>query len=267
VTVALITLAADKGAPGVTTAALALAAVWPARAMVAECDPSGGDLVYRLPGADGSPLNPDLGLLSLAATARRGLHPGQAWQHAQVLHGGLDVLVGLSTAEQAGGLAGLWSTFGQAFSLVPDADVFADCGRLGPGAPTLELIAHSSLLLLVARATVDQVAHLRDRIAVLSAALERGSFAGPPIGVVLVADPDQRKRTVEQVSALLRAAQLSADVVGVLANDPKGAALLAGEWGGRLDKSLLIRSAREVALGLYQRLYARAGEQADRMGE
>jgi len=36
-------------------------------------------------------------------------------------------------------------------------------------------------------------------------------------------------------------------VVGGLANDPKGAELLRGEWGGRLDKTLLIRTAREAA--------------------
>ena len=48
--VALIAVAADKGAPGVTTTAVALAAVWPRPVLLAECDPAGGDLVYRLPG-------------------------------------------------------------------------------------------------------------------------------------------------------------------------------------------------------------------------
>ena len=47
---ALIAVAADKGAPGVTTASVALAAVWPRPVLLAECDPAGGDLVYRLPG-------------------------------------------------------------------------------------------------------------------------------------------------------------------------------------------------------------------------
>ncbi|MFC7645039.1 hypothetical protein ACFQX6_33560 [Streptosporangium lutulentum] len=32
-----------------------------------------------------------------------------------------------------------------------------------------------------------------------------------------------------------------------LAHDPKGAELLRGQWGGRLDRSLLIRTARELA--------------------
>ena len=51
VAMALIAVAADKGAPGVTTTALALAAVWPRPVLLAECDPAGGDLVYRFPAA------------------------------------------------------------------------------------------------------------------------------------------------------------------------------------------------------------------------
>src|SRR5258708_11342673 len=84
---ALIAIAADKGAPGVTTTALALAAVWPRPVLLAECDPAGGDLVYRLPAADGSRLDPRRGLLSLAVAARRGLQPHQAWEHTPKLNG------------------------------------------------------------------------------------------------------------------------------------------------------------------------------------
>ena len=51
----LVALAADKGSPGVTTAAVALAAVWPRPALVAECDPSGGDLAMRLHAPGGAP--------------------------------------------------------------------------------------------------------------------------------------------------------------------------------------------------------------------
>ena len=55
---ALIAVAADKGAPGVTTTALALAAVWPRPVLLAECDPAGGDLVYRLPAGASPPSRP-----------------------------------------------------------------------------------------------------------------------------------------------------------------------------------------------------------------
>jgi hypothetical protein len=257
--VALIALAADKGSPGVTTTAVALGAVWPGRAIVAECDPAGGDLAYRLPGRDGAPLDPHRGLLSLAATARHGIQPRQVLDHVQVLNGGLEVLVGVSTAEQSSGLASLWDGFGQAFREVPEADVLADCGRVGPGSPTLALLRHAPLLLLVARATVESVAHTRDRVAALAGRLDAAGVSGPTIGVVLVAGPDRSRDAVAQVTYVLRGAQLPAEVVGVVAGDPKGAALLSGQWGGRVARSLLVRSAREVA-GHVHRMLATPSE-------
>jgi hypothetical protein len=245
--VALIALAADKGSPGVTTTAVALGAVWPGRAIVAECDPAGGDLAYRLPGPGGAPLDPNRGMLSLAATARHGVEPEQVWDHVQVLNGGLEVLVGVSTAEQSSGLRSLWDGFGQAFRGVAEADVLADCGRVGPDSPSLALLRHASLLLLVARATVESVAHTRDRLAALAGRLGGASVAGPGIGVVLVAEPDRSRQAIGQVGEVLRGAQLPAEVVGAIAHDPKGAALLSGQWGGRLGRSLLVRSTRQVA--------------------
>jgi hypothetical protein len=53
-------------------------------------------------------------------------------------------------------------------------------------------------------------------------------------------------------------------VLGGLALDPKGADLLSGRWGGRLDRSLLIRSAREVAADLAGRLAAPPPPEAPR---
>ncbi|HSS91257.1 MAG TPA: hypothetical protein VLL69_18210, partial [Streptosporangiaceae bacterium] len=72
---ALVAVASDKGAPGVTTASVVLAAVWPRPVLLAECDPAGGDLRYRFRAADGGGLDPGRGLLSLAVAARRGLRP------------------------------------------------------------------------------------------------------------------------------------------------------------------------------------------------
>jgi MinD-like ATPase involved in chromosome partitioning or flagellar assembly len=257
--VALIALAADKGSPGVTTTAIALGAVWPGRTIVAECDPAGGDLAYRLPGSSGAPLDPNRGLLSLAATARHGVQPQQVWDHVQVLNGGLEVLVGVTSAEQAGGLRSLWEGFGRAFRQVAEADVLVDCGRLGPDSPSLALLRHASLLLLVARATVESVAHTRDRLAALAGGQGASGVLGPVMGVVLVAGPDESRDTAAQVTAVLRGAQLPVEVVGTIAHDPKGAALLNGQWGGRLGRSLLVRSARQVAAQVHGLLVSPSG--------
>ncbi|HZD68787.1 MAG TPA: hypothetical protein VFA45_07675, partial [Actinomycetes bacterium] len=61
----VIALAAGKGSRGVTTAALALAATWPAprRVLLAECDPAGGSLAVRFR------LRPTPGLVSLGSVA------------------------------------------------------------------------------------------------------------------------------------------------------------------------------------------------------
>ncbi|QKW08471.1 hypothetical protein HUT18_20965 [Streptomyces sp. NA04227] len=259
---ALIALAADKGSPGVTTAAVALAAVWPRRVLLAETDPAGGDLVYRSAAAHGGPLNPNTGMLSIAATARRGLVPDQLWDHTQPLSGGLEVLVGLGIAEQAAGLAGLWPTLGRAFASLADsphapADVIADCGRISGDTPVMEMFPQAALLLLVARAEPESLARVRDRAAALSAKLHGGprgaaSLATPLIGVVLICDTGDAPKMVHQVNEMLMAAQTGARVFGTLAHDPSGAEQLAGRKRGRLDKSLLIRSARKVTVDLYQ---------------
>ncbi|GAA4374837.1 hypothetical protein AB0C69_33395 [Actinomadura sp. NPDC048032] len=267
---ALIALAADKGAPGVTTAAVALGAVWPRPVLVAECDQAGGDLVYRLPSAqpdgdaDGGMLNPSRGLLSLAATARRGLRPDQVAEHCQRLSGGLDVLVGVTNAEQAHAMTWLWGPLGRAFAGLAPVDVIADCGRLGAASPLIDLMHEADLVVLLTRATLEQVAHLRERVAALTAEL-RG---GPPVGVLVLADPRDFRGSIAEVDRILagvrgRAADAAqgppppdVTVLGGLALDPKGADLLSGSWGGRLDRSLLIRSAREVAADLVGRLPA-----------
>ncbi|QDQ13053.1 hypothetical protein [Streptomyces spectabilis] len=259
---ALIALAADKGSPGVTTASVALAAVWPRRVLVAETDPAGGDLVYRSAAAHGGPLNPNTGMLSIAATARRGLVPDQLWDHTQPLSGGLDVLVGLGISEQAAGLAGIWPTLGRAFAQLADsphapADVIADCGRISGDSPVVEMFPQAALVLLLARAEPESLARVRDRAAALAAKLHGGprgaaALATPLIGVILVADPANSAKLVHQVDEMLMAAQTGARVVGTLADDPAGADQLAGRRRGRLDKSMLIRSARKVTVDLYQ---------------
>jgi hypothetical protein len=231
--VALIVLAADKGAPGVTTAATALATVWPRPVLLAECDPAGGDLAYRLPAAGGGVLNPGRGLLTLGATARRGLEAAQIHQHTQKIVGGLDVLVGLMHGEQAAGLTWLWGPLGRSLATIPGADVIADCGRLGAHPQLSDLMAEAEQVLLLTRATLDHVAHLRERLQITKAH-----------GVVVIADPRSYRASVEDVRRIVGPA---VQYVHGLAYDPKGAELLRGQWGGRLDRSLLIRTARDLA--------------------
>ncbi|HEY3733704.1 MAG TPA: hypothetical protein VGL63_07290 [Streptosporangiaceae bacterium] len=247
---ALIAVAADKGAPGVTTASVALAAVWPRPVLLAECDPSGGDLVYRLPAADGGRVDPRRGLLSLAVAARRGLQPHQVWEHAQKLHGGLDILTGVSGAEQGAGLELLWGSVGKLLAAVPQADVIADCGRIGVDGPVYDLLAQASSVVLLSRATLGDVIRLRDRVAAVAGALQRRGRSTGRIDVVVVADYKHFSSAITEVGQALRQSGVPARILGGLAHEPKSADQLRGEWSGKLDKSMFIRTARAIAADL-----------------
>jgi hypothetical protein len=244
---ALIAVAADKGAPGVTTASVALAAVWPRPVLLAECDPAGGDLVYRLPAADGGRLDPRRGLLSLAVAARRGLQPHQVWEHAQKLRGGLDILSGVSGAEQGAGLELLWGSVGRVLAGVPQADVIADCGRAGVDGPVYDLLAQASAVILLTRVSLGEVIRLRDRVNVLAAALQRRGRPAGRIDVVVITDYKNFGAAIAEVGQALRQGGAPARVVGGLAYEPKSADQLRGEWSGKLDKSMFIRTARAIA--------------------
>ena len=242
----LIAVAADKGAPGVTTTAVALAAVWPRPVLLAECDPAGGDIVYRLPGEGGDRLDPRRGLLSLAVAARRDLQAAQLWTHAQKLRGGLDVLLGVTNADQGAGLEPLWGPVGGALAGLPQADVIADCGRLGPAGPYYDLLAHAAVIVLITRPSLGELVRLRDRAAVVSLAVRERGSAAARLGVLTVADHRGLSRALAEVGQVL-GRDSAVSVLGGIAFEPRSAELLRGEWGGRLDKSLLIRTARQAA--------------------
>ncbi|HLX50433.1 MAG TPA: hypothetical protein VKS82_19070 [Streptosporangiaceae bacterium] len=256
---ALIAIAADKGAPGVTTAATALGAVWPRPVLLAECDPAGSDLVYRFPSVDGGHLDPNRGLLSLAVAARRGIQPHQVWEHSQKLYGGLDILAGVSGAEQGAGLELLWGAVGRTLASVPEADVIADCGRLGLDSPVYDLLAHASSVVLLSRATVGEVIRLRERISALAAGLQRRGRPGARIDVVVVADHKKIGSAIEEVGHALRQAGAPGRIIGGLAYEPRSAEQLSGQWGSKLDKSMYLRTVRAVASYLVTSLPEIAG--------
>jgi len=245
---ALIAIAADKGSPGVTTAALALGAVWPRPVLLAECDPAGGDLVYRYPAPNGEGLDPRRGLLSLAVAARRGLQPHQVWEHAQKLNGGLDVLTGVTNAEQGAGLNPLWGQVGRVLAGVPQADVIADCGRIGTDGPHYDLLEAASVLLLLTRPAMGEVIRLRDRVNAVVTAFDRRGRRACPIAVAVIADQRHIRRALGEVGHVIAQGGLSgAQLIGAIADDPGAAAQLGEGAVGRLGKSPLIRTAQDIA--------------------
>ena len=136
---ALIAVAADKGAPGVTTTATALAAgLALARGTGRIADPAACG--YRALAARRA-RRPQLRSAARAAQPGRGrparARTGQVWQHAQRLRGGLDVLAGVATWSRAAA-SSRWGLVGDLLARLPGADVeVADCGRLRAGRPVL----------------------------------------------------------------------------------------------------------------------------------
>lgn len=240
---ALVAVAAAKGSPGVTTAALVFGGLWPRSVLVAECDPAGADIPLRLPAADGGVLDPDRGLLSLAAAGRKGLSSDLVLGHTQRIVGGLEVLTGARVPEQAAGMTNVWPMLGPALDGLRGYDVIADCGRIGATTPQNVLLKASRLLVLVCSAEPGSVVHLRERLHVLSATLDPASPVGTPIAVAVVAEPKARD-AVAQVRESLARTEVPLSAVWHLAHDPRGAGFFKGDIAGRADKTLLVRTAR-----------------------
>jgi len=163
----LYALVSAGGSPGVTTAGLALALGWPSQVILAECDPSGGDI---LAGLFAGHVPATRGLLSLAFDAGRGPDAAARGLWSQLIE--LDdaherfLLAGISDPRQGAGLALAWPALAAAFASLP-ADVIADCGRLDAGEGPLSVIAAASVVVLVMRPSLRQVARARPRIDML----------------------------------------------------------------------------------------------------
>ena len=139
--------------------------------------------------------------------ARRDLQPTQLWAHAQKLRGGLDVLLGVTSAEQGAGLEPLWGPVGGVLAGLPQADVIADCGRLGPDGAYYDLLAHAAAVVLVTRPSLGEVVRLRDRAAAVSLAVRQRSGQDARIGVLVVADHRVFSRALAEVGQVLGAGQ------------------------------------------------------------
>ncbi|MFI7586919.1 hypothetical protein ACIB24_07575 [Spongisporangium articulatum] len=265
----LVAVASAKGAPGVTTFSVALAALFGSapgglgaggEPLLADLDPHGGDVALRYRTDDGKPLDPGVGLLSLTAAIRGGGMPQQpaalVERHSQRVAGGLPVLVGVSGPEQAAGVEALWPQLAATLSGT-GRPVVADVGRLGPTRSLTPLLRAADAVLLLARAELEGLAHLRERVRRLiggeTDSGELGPGAARRVGVVLVSNERAVAARTEQ---LLRSGGLPVRVLGTVADDARGAALLGG--GGRAGRTTLVRSVRTLLPAVHELVGATA---------
>jgi hypothetical protein len=135
---------------------------------------------------------------------------------------------------------------GTALARLPDCDVIADCGRIGADGPHYDLLAYASSVVLVTRASLEEVVRLRDRVAAVTSALGLRHRQGIPLGVLVVADHRRFHAALTETGQALGPGG-AARILGGLAYEPKAAEALGGEQRGHLGRSLLLRTARELA--------------------
>lgn len=242
-----LALVSAKAAPGVTTSALLLAAVWPSPALLVEADPAGGDLRYFLRNADGQPLRADLGVVSLLAahTLTGVVTDRRLLAHAQQLQGGLPVLVGPGSPAQAQALRGQWPQLATAIASCEQV-VVADLGRIDAQRTSdLTLLQAASLVLVVCQGSAASLAHARDLLARL---------AGHGVGAqgLLIGTGAQRDDAQHALGV----------AVHLLPHDPSAAGALLGQsWSRKLDRSPLVAAGRRTATLLHEQLHHHPREQ------
>lgn len=228
----LVSLASVRGAPGVTTTALFLAATQP-DGLVVEADLDGGVLAVRYG------LGREPGLTTFAA----GGHDDDGWKtHAQDA-GGVPVLVG---PDAPGASASLWRTAGERIThklIAADGMGVVDTGRLRS---PVSIVAASDLLAVLANPVADQLVGLTHLVPTL-----RQTIRGR-VGVVLVGAGPYRAEDVER--------SVGVPVLGELPNDPDAAeALRVGGSRHRLARSALARSVGALAAEMGSLLLEPAG--------
>jgi len=250
----LYALMSAGGSPGVTTTAVALALTWPTAAIVAECDPSGGDV---LAGVLAGHVPARQGLIEHAIEAGRGRWAADVDLAAQLVP--LDagqtkkVLPGLSDPRQAAGVAAAWPAVLKSLAN-QRADVIADCGRLDAGEEQPRaVLAAADVVAIVLRPTLRQVWSAQPRIGMR----ERLRGSRDQLGLLVVG------RGTHSAREIVRA--LGVPVLAVLPFDARTASVLSDGHGARqrLIASPLMKSAPAAGKVLRQRVHVCHTESAE----
>lgn len=174
---AVIALTSARGAPGVSTTALAMALTWQRPTLLLEADTTGSStfLAGYLRGTIGH----DVGLVDLAMAQRDTDLLTSIQRSSIALPGGHARLVpGLTSPVQARTVAPVWDTIATGLHQLNQhgTDVVVDAGRLGALDGPQPLLRAADAVLLVTRATLPAIAALRAAAPVLRDDLhERGA--------------------------------------------------------------------------------------------
>ena len=221
----LVGLVSAKGAPGVTTAALALSAA--TGGVFVELDPSGGS-VECWTGSAGEPA-----LVALASGLRRHL-PADDFVGAthQIIPGVRGFLAPTSGPFAESTIAAVGDGLLSCFSHI-EATMFVDGGRWATSQPTARRLAGCTFVAVVCTPTVEGVEAARWIVDPLRA-------VAPTVGILAVG--------LHPYSAAEIGSAIEAPVLGALSWDPRGLAVLLDRGPSRAwMRCALARSARAIA--------------------
>lgn len=242
---ALITLVAGKGAPGVTTTGLACTLSWSSRTVLAECDQAGGSIQA---GYLRGELPAGRGLLPLAIAELRSDSLAEEF-FGQLVdldapHRHRLLLPGLTDPAQAGTLAPIWPRLAAYFAQLeygrPGYDVIVDAGRLSAAAqPPWPLVWAADAALVVVRPTLASVAAAAPVVHAVRQQLSERAASTSALALLVTGDGPYATGEV--------ARQLKAPVVAHLPTDVRSAATLTHGGDVRLSRPLMRAAARAEA--------------------
>ncbi|MEU3855428.1 hypothetical protein [Streptomyces sp. NPDC029554] len=260
----VIALAGCRGAPGVTTTALALLLSWPLepgrRMILAECDPDGGAVLHGL--LQGS-LGDRYGLRNLSIAARKNEFGDAFWRQLIDLsseEGKQDsprdrlLLPGITDPAEAAGLAPVWKALAVTFRGIDadyDHDVLIDLGRSGAMGPSAMLAEQADAVVVVVRNTLRCLQAAQARVRALQ---ERVG----DVGLVMIDEGPYAAGEVQRV--------LQVPVVATLPYAPREAQVLSDgvEQPRHFTRSALMKAARTASSLLVQRVALRRSRLAPR---
>lgn len=185
------------GAPGVTTTALAWAALSPRPTLIVEADVTGGSPI--LAGAFEGTWMHRGGILALAS-AEEPDWVETIWQQAVALPSRTDrwVLPTIGRGHQARAMASIWRPLSTTLARISQdtgVDVLIDAGRLGVAGGPWELITGADAVLLLTDTTIPALTTLSVALPSLRADLDQ-SGSHHRLGVVPLTGPSQLWRSV-----------------------------------------------------------------------
>lgn len=246
---AVVALTSARGAPGVTTTALAMAMLWPRPVVLVEADVAGSSSI--LAGYLRGTVPPDRGLVSLAVTHRRGVLDEKFYdQTVALIENRVRLVPGLVNAQQAASMDKLWSPLSIVLANLErtGTDVIIDAGRLGMRHGPMPLLRSADAVLVVSRATLPSISAVAAVLDQLRADLSDHGQGEDTLALLMVGQPGVRP-TGELYSPRDVRRELGTPVVGTVVFDPVAAEVLhrGAAPGRRFDRSNLMRSARSVA--------------------